>query len=57
MPVLDDGAVVGILYADAASKSSSLFVKEDVEVLEMVARALAPAFSAGRKPPAVRLAG
>lgn len=57
VPVLDDGAVVGILYADAASKSSSLFVKEDVEVLEMVARALAPAFSAGRKPPAVRLAG
>ncbi len=56
VPVLDDGAVVGVLYADAAVKSSSLFVKEDVEVLEVVARALAPAFAAGRKPGAVRLA-
>ena len=56
VPVLDEGAVVGVLYADAASKSSSLFVRDDVEVLEVLARALAPAFSAGRKPSAVRLA-
>ncbi len=49
VPILEGGRVVGVLYADAVSRSDVLFVRPDTEVLEAVARGLVPTFTGGSR--------